>query len=224
MKYQWLLTLAFLLGIVLLLVVNELIYRRLKVQGELTRKLAHFTATISTLSFPFLFSSHWYVLFLAVFFFLILLISKKGTKLNSINDIERESAGSYLLTIAIYITFLFADLMESRLLFNLPILILAISDPIAGITGQGVKTGNRKIAVLGMRTEKTIAGSMAFFITSLIICIITLFFYTTVLDTRVLILSLLIALVSTNVELLSQKGIDNLTVPLAVIALIILFL
>lgn len=224
MKNQLLMTVVFLFGIVILLVLNELIYRRFKIRGELTRKFAHFTATISTLLFPILFDNHWYVLFLAVFFFLILFISKRGTRLNSIHDIDRESAGSYLLTVAIYVTFLFSDLLDSRLLFTLPILILAISDPLAGIVGQAVTERNRKIMVFGKSTEKTIAGSLAFFISSLAICIISLYIYTSVIDLRLIILSLLIALVSTNVELLSQKGIDNLTVPLAVVILIIMFL
>src|SRR5690554_1966934 len=84
MGNQIALTFIYLIAIILLLVFTELIYRRLGLKGEVTRKIAHFTATLSTITFPYLYSSHWYVLILALIFFVILFISKHGTTLKSI--------------------------------------------------------------------------------------------------------------------------------------------
>ena len=100
------LTFIFLVAIVLVLAFTELVYRRLGISGELTRKFAHISATLSTITFPFLFNSHWYVLVLALFFFVLLFVSRHGTQLRSIHDIARKSVGSYLLPLSIYITFL----------------------------------------------------------------------------------------------------------------------
>jgi hypothetical protein len=95
------LTVIILTAIALLLIFNELIYRRLGLKGEITRKFAHFTATLSTITFPYLFNDHWYVLILASIFFLVLFISRNNTYLKSIDDIQRVSVGSYLLPVAI---------------------------------------------------------------------------------------------------------------------------
>ena len=67
-----------LVAIVLVLVFTDLSYRRLELPTEITRKFAHFTSTLSTILFPFIFTSHWSVLVLAVFFFLILFFSSSN--------------------------------------------------------------------------------------------------------------------------------------------------
>jgi phytol kinase len=54
MVNQLALTLIFIIVFVSLLVFTELIYRRLGFKGEITRKFAHFTATLSTIIFPYI--------------------------------------------------------------------------------------------------------------------------------------------------------------------------
>ena len=166
MGTQIALTLIFLMGIAGLLVFNELIYRRLSLKGEITRKFAHFTATLSTLIFPYIFDSHWYVLALGIFFFTILFVSHKGNQLKSIHDVRRVSHGSYLLPVSIYLTFLIAQLADNKFLFILPIMILAVCDPMAGILGLNFKNRTRNIRIVGHDFGKTVLGSVAFLISS----------------------------------------------------------
>ncbi|MGM0622333.1 MAG: diacylglycerol/polyprenol kinase family protein, partial [Bacteroidota bacterium] len=104
MNVQIGLTIIFLIGFALLLTFNEMVYRRLQLTGEITRKFAHFSATLSTITFPYLFDDHWYVLALAIIFFILLFISRHRTYLKSIHDIKRISVGSYLLPVSIYLT------------------------------------------------------------------------------------------------------------------------
>jgi phytol kinase len=218
-------TLAFvyLIAIILLLAFNELNYRRLKVSGEITRKFAHFTATIAVVPFPYIFDSHWYVLVLAVIFFLALLFTQSGTQLKSIHDIRRKSMGSYLLPLALYLTFLISDLKDDKFLFILPILILGISDPMAAIVGMSMSKNNHKIKLFGIQTKKSVFGSGTFFFSSLVISFIALYFNRGVFDLRAFWLSLLIAAVGTLAELISWRGSDNLSIPLSV-AIILLFI
>ena len=82
-------------------------------------KFAHFTATLSTITFPYLFNDHWYVLVLASIFFIVLFISRHGTQLKSIHDIDRKSAGSYLLPLSIYLTFLISIELDNKFLYIL---------------------------------------------------------------------------------------------------------
>ena len=224
MGNQIALTFIYLIAIILLLVFTELIYRRLGLKGEVTRKIAHFTATLSTITFPYLYTSHWYVLILAVIFFVILFISKHGTGLKSIHDITRKSMGSYLLPIAIYLTFYFSIRLENRLYYILPILILAISDPAAGIMGINMKEYNHRIRVFGYKLNKTILGSSAFFISSFLISIIALYFNRMIFDAKTFWLALAIAVVGTLVEMFSWRGSDNLFVPVSVLLMLVLFL
>src|SRR5690606_9242946 len=153
MGNQIALTIIYLIAIIFLLVFTELIYRRLGLKGEVTRKIAHFTATLSTITFPYLFTDHWYVLILALFFFVILFISKHGTQLKSIHDITRKSMGSYLLPVSIYITFYFALRLEHRFYYILPIMILAISDPAAGIMDINMKIYSHRIRIFGYKVN-----------------------------------------------------------------------
>ncbi|NLO00855.1 MAG: phosphatidate cytidylyltransferase [Bacteroidales bacterium] len=214
----------YLFAISFLLVFNELIYRRLGLKGEITRKFAHFTATLSTVTFPYLFTDHWYVLVLALAFFLVLFISRNGTQLKSIHDIDRKSVGSYLLPLSIYLTFLFSNLLDNKFLYILPIIILAVCDPMAGILGINLKVNNHKISIFGIKTKKTVLGSGSFLLSSFIISIIALYFNRMVFDLKTFWLALAIALVSTITEMLSWRGSDNLFIPVSVLVMLILFL
>ena len=214
----------YLVGISLLLIFNELNYRRLKVKGEFTRKFAHFTSTLAVVPFPYIFPSHWYVLVLASIFFAVLFITHQIKQLKSIHDIERKSMGSYLLPLSIYVTFLISDLSDNKFVYILPMLILAICDPMAAILGENFTNGNGKIKILGHELNKTWLGSGGFLVTSFIISIIALYFNREVFDIKSFWLALVVASVSTLAELISWRGSDNLTIPLSVVLILVLFL
>jgi phytol kinase len=224
MGNQLVLMFVFLISFISLLVFTELVYRRLELKGEVTRKFAHFTATLSTVTFPYMFSDHWYVLALAVFFFVLLYISKRRTRLKSIHDISRKSAGSYLLPVAIYLTFLISLKMGHRFYFILPVLVLAISDPVAGMLGLNMNLFNHKIVLMGYEFQKTTLGSSSFFISSFLISLIALYYHRMVFDPKTFWLALIIAVAGTLVELFSWRGTDNLFIPMSVLLMLVLFL
>ncbi|MEN6453348.1 MAG: phosphatidate cytidylyltransferase [Prolixibacteraceae bacterium] len=215
---------VYLLGIGILLIFNELNYRRLKVKGEITRKFAHFTATLATVPFPYIFTSHWYVLILAAIFFVVLFATQYGKQLKSIHDIERKSVGSYLLPFSIYIAFLISCLLNNKFVYILPMLILAVCDPMAAILGMSTKKNNGKINLFGIKTTKTVIGSCAFLVTSFIISLIALYFHRGVFDLKTFWLAMTVSLAGTLAELFSWRGSDNLSIPIAVITVLVLFL
>ena len=211
-------------AILLLLVFNEMIYHRLGLKGEITRKFAHFTATLSTITFPYLFDDHWYVLFMAVAFFILLFVSRNRTYLKSIHDIQRISIGSYLLPVSIYLTFLVSYLMGNKFLFILPILVLAICDPVAGILGINLQQYNPQIKLFGRELHKTWLGSLSFFVFCFIISLIALYFNQEQINLRIFLLSFTVAFVSTIAEMLSWKGSDNLFIPMSVLLVLVILL
>lgn len=216
------LTIIFLIAFLLLLLFNELVYRRLGLKGEITRKFAHFSATLSTITFPYLFTDHWYVLSLAIIFFIILFISRNYTYLKSIHDIERISVGSYLLPVAIYLTFLAAHQLDNKLYFILPTLILAICDPVAGILGINLQQYNHRIKIFNRKLQKTWLGSISFFVSSFLISIVALYFNHMYFDLKLFWLSIIIAFTGTLTEMISWKGTDNLFIPMSILLILVL--
>lgn len=224
MKNLIVLTVVYLIGVSLLLVFNELIYRRLDAKGEITRKFAHFSSVLATVPFPYIFPSHWYVFILATLFAAVLFFTRKGKQLKSIHGIERKSMGSYLLPLSIYITFLVYTLLGNKFLYILPMLILSVCDPMAAILGINIKNYNGRIKVFGRKLNKTWLGSGAFLITSFIISIIALYFHRGVFDFKTFWLAMFIAVVTMFAELISWRGSDNLSIPLSAVLVLILFL
>ncbi len=218
------LALIYLIGIVVLLAFNELNYRRFKVKGEFTRKFAHFAAIIAVIPLPYMFSSHWYVLGLALLFFAGLYITQKNKQLKSIHDIKRKSIGSYLLPLAIYLTFLISSLLQNKFIYILPMLILAVCDPMAAILGMNIKKYNGRIKFFGHQFNKTWLGSGAFFIMSLVISLIALYYYRGLFDLKTFWLGAFIASVGSLCEFLGWRGSDNITIPLGIIGVLVLFM
>lgn len=224
MRNAIVLSFIYLLGISLLLIFNEVVYRRLSPSGEITRKFAHFSAVLATLPFPYIFPSHWYILVLAALFAAVLFGTQKGKLLGSIHDINRKSIGSYLLPIAIYVTFLISDVLGDKFLFILPMLILAVCDPLAAIIGINIRNYNHNIRVSGITLNKTWLGTVTFLISSLILSVIALYFNRGVFDLKTFWLAALVAVTTTLAELISWRGSDNLAIPLTAVLTLILFL
>jgi len=221
MQHEIVRALLFAAGFLALLGGVELLHKRLKLRGELTRKIAHFAATAATLSFPFLFTVHWYALAMAVLFFLLLFFSRGTRYLTSINDIDRDSAGSFLLPAGLYLPFLISLRMNDAFLFLLPMLILAISDPLAGLIGVSYRSP--QIVIRSYNTRKTVYGSSAFFASSLLISVLAVSLDAGSFSLNTTAVALCVAASATLTELLSPWGTDNLAVPLVALAVLSLF-
>lgn len=197
--------------------VAELLYHFAKVYVEITRKMVHIGTGLITLSFPIFLETHWSVLILTVSFVVILGLSKKFNLLKSINGISRSSRGSILYPIIIYVTYWIYTLFDDVLFFYLPILILAICDPIAALTGKKWPLGKYRI----FKETKTLMGSSAFFVSCLIL---TSSFVIPLRESllEIVCVTLFISLITTLVEAASQKGWDNLFIPLTVTASLLL--
>jgi len=207
----------------------ELLYHKAKIKVELTRKLVHFGTGIITLLFPIMLDNSWLVLFLCGSFALILLTSLQFNLLKSINAIDRKSHGSILYPVAVYGCYLvynhytikFGKSTDLYIYFYLPILTLAICDPMAALFGKKFPYGKFTIG----KDTKTIVGTSAFFASSFILSSITLFCFgkNTLGFANIFVASLIIAALSAVAEAVSGKGRDNITIPACVITVLILF-
>ena len=203
----------FFLCFVLILVFCEILYKK-GLPVEYTRKIAHSLSTLLCLSVPFCFSSYWYALLFVVGAVLILAIGRKKQRLKSIHAVGRKTYGAYLLPVSIGITYYLSLLLHNNLFFVLPVVILAISDSLACCFGQICKS---KV----LKSGKTLIGTLAFFLSTLVICTVILFHQS--IGIKMAAIAFGISLIVTVVELMSPNGSDNLTIPLSAIAALVLF-
>lgn len=192
--------------------VSEWLYHIGKVKAEWTRKIVHLATGLLTLLFPIVLTSHWQVLFLCASFLAILLASLKFGWLLSINAIDRFSYGSILFPIIVYLLFLVFQMVgKGLIIFYLPILILAICDPVAALVGKRFPFGRYRIMGCG----KSAAGSLAFLVSALLVTGVTVFALNDVQSGTLLIL--LVPAIATVAEALGVKGMDNFTIPASVV-------
>jgi len=207
--------LGFTVAYILLLIFCEIINRKLKVNAEYTRKLSHVAAVFAALFFfPIVFKNVGYALALAVLFFVLLVIANVQKWLPSVDGVDRKTGGSYFLAFGLGATYYVSVLFDNSMAFTLALLIFAISDPLAGIVGA------KWIKSTTIYGGKTIAGSLTFLFSALIICLLL---FNSVYGNPMIALSLMIALTATVTELISTRGTDNFTVPLLVAGMFIFF-
>jgi phytol kinase len=197
----------------------EVLYHKFNVKAELTRKYVHFATGILTMLFPPLIQNHWLVLMLCGSFYVILLITMSLKLLPSIHAVERKTRGSVLYPIIVYGCFLVYQYFNELSLFYIPILILAISDPIAALVGKSFPLG--PYTVFGK--TKTLSGSLAFLLSAFLLCLSLFIGLNSMLLHKAIIISLTVAVASSIAEALTHKGFDNLSIPASAISVLILF-
>jgi len=97
-------------------------------------------------------------------------------------------------------------------------LVLAVSDPLAALSGKKWPLGKYKI----LNETKTLAGSSAFFVSAVIILfILMLAFESPAKTSAVFAYSFCTAAAATISEAVSTKGFDNLFIPVTVLIVIL---
>lgn len=208
-------------GIFLVLfVIAEIAYHYFKLNVGYTRKFVHVMTGLIALNFPIYFTQPLDLILLCTMFAVILITSKKLGLLPSINAIDRVSRGSVLYPIIVIICFLFQYYKNDYIYFFLPILVLALADPMAEYFGKRFKY--KPFSVFG--NSKTVSGSLAFLITAMLTSVICLLFEDSDIGLAMILLSgISIAALTTIGEAISIKGFDNFFIPICAILGLILF-
>ena len=209
--------LIFLGSFLILLGITELLYRRYKIPAEASRKFLHVSGGLLCLLLPTFFSSHWWVLVLALLSFLLLLTTYIKGMLQSVHKTKRYSVGSIIFPISIYFCFLIAKRVDNNLLFFLPVSLLTISDAAAETAGKHWGY----LSTQFFKGQKTLIGTIAFLLTAIIVCIGWMYYFNIPLQ-KIIVMTIILSLSASIVELLTLRGWDNLTVP--VITVFILWL
>ena len=172
------------------------------------------------LLFPSIFTNHWWLLILAVIAFAILFVTYKTKQLASVHQTKRYTVGSLLFPIPVYLCFLMVEKADNNLYFYLPVSLLAISDTAAEIGGN--LWGHRTAKFF--KEQKTLAGTLSFLATALIVCFCWLNTVNGFTLNDVILFTLIISVCTAVTETVTLHGWDNLSVPAITVLLLLLFL
>ena len=148
---------------------------------------------------------------------LFVIINSLSYKYNLIKIMEREDKkegiGTVYYAISLTILSLVTFYIDKPILALPGILIMGYGDGLAAVVGQNIKS--KSFNIFG--STKSIAGSTTMFIVSLIISVLIFAFIGV---DYLIAKSILIAFIATILEAISVKGLDNITVPIIITAIV----
>ena len=192
-----------------LFVIAEILHRKFAIKSGHTRKLVHVGTAILTLLFPLTLHSLTSVFILCFSFGIILYITIRAQLLQSLNGVDHPSAVSLLFPASVFICFAFYKMNNNLLCFYLPVLTLAICDPVAALIGRKWPIG----AFIIRYNRKTLSGTFAFFLATVCISAFLLHSMTDFPPELIFRKTVLLAIFTSLAEAVSIRGFDNLTIP-----------
>jgi phytol kinase len=188
---------------------------------ETSRKLFHIGGGLTTLTFPWIFTSSWPVILLALITIPSLLALKyihvfKNNLGTILYRIDRTSFGEIYLPLGICLLFVIVG--NHPLLFTIPVLILTLADPTAAIVGGHYG----RLRYLTIKGQKSIEGSAVFFLVAFFCIYVPSLLFTDAGRVEDVLVATLVALLVMLVEAVSWNGLDNLLIPLSSYFLLLL--
>jgi phytol kinase len=182
---------------------------------EIPRKGLHAGMGLASLALPCFFDTLWPVLGLALSFALALAARAWCPPVQRIlrpilDDVGRPTVGELLFPIAVALSYAAAG--GDRVVFAIPILILALADSAAALVGR--RFGEIRYG------GKSLEGSAAFCATAIGCTAIPLSLFSDLGVLSIALIALTVALLATLAEALSRHGLDNLAVPLTTLLLL----
>ncbi len=210
--HEILLALGFTAAFGFMFFLSELIYSKTKVDAEVTRKFIHISCGTIAMLVPY-FKPHIFTMVtLGILFSMLTYYMMRKGLLPSVNSVKRHTIGSVLYPLGIICCAIFGMKDDYRLYFFIPLSTLIYSDTVAALIGLNFPI--KKFSVMGF--TKSIGGSIGFFISALIISIgFCIYFLPEANTSRLIMFSVVFALGTTFIEMMSVDGWDDVTVPLA---------
>ncbi len=201
---------ATIVGILTLLLVNELYWRKHSMHDEFSRKFIHITVGSFVALWPF-FLSWGEIELLSIAFFVAVAVSRYLNLFQAIHSVQRPTWGELYFALAVGAI---ALITHDQWIYAAAILQMSLADGLAAVVG--VRFG-RTSRYLIFGQEKSLVGTLTFLVVSLAILI----GYSLLAPGVGFSIGLIgIAMVATVGENVGVQGSDNLIVPLLVALLL----
>lgn len=182
---------------------------------EWTRKFVHVSGGIVAAFFPWVFGSHWTLLVLGTSLIALFTLARRLGWLGAVLAVSRESSGERWFPVGVYLLFLVAH--EQPVFYLIALSALVVSDTLAALLGK--RYGMHQFAAGEGR--KSLEGSAAFLIATFLGVHIPILLLTNIGRVESLLIALQLALIATCLELIAERGSDNVIIPLAVYYLLV---
>lgn len=185
------------------------------IEPELSRRLAHLSSGVLAAGLPLVMSFP-AIVALALLFIPFMVVSRRIGLFPAVHGVERATWGEAYFPLGVVLA---AVLFPRSTPYAYGVLIMGVSDPLAGFAGQ--RYGRRAYRLL--RAHKTYLGSAVFFMTTFVLTLGTVA-VSHGLSTRSIAVVPLLAALLTTVEGLSGGGLDNVLLPVVAAGLLSLAL
>lgn len=191
--------------------------RRRALQPEAVRKLLHVEMALVTLAFPWLFASAWPVVALAgaaaAWFHLLRVSPWLDARFgHALRAARRDSRGEFWFACGVCLAFLWTG--GEPVAYGIAVLVLGFADTAAALVGRRYGLPRR----MPGGAEKSAAGSIAFFVVALAVAFAGLYGAAGLRLGEALAAAALLGVVTTGLEAVAAKGLDNVVVPLGALA------
>lgn len=189
---------------------------------EASRKFIHIMLGNWWIIAMYFFTNVWFAVFVPTTFVIINYLSYKKDLIKVMERDEQDGLGTVYYAVALLILAIVSfGIFKKPSLGLVPTFVMAYGDGLAAIIGKKIKSKKYKLS----DTKKSFAGSATMYIIStLLIGGYLAFNYGTTfwMGTHWPVVSILAGFAVTALEAVSGKGWDNITVPIATLALLIL--
>lgn len=176
-------------------------------QEEGARKFIHIGVSNWWFLVLFLFDSLWFAIIPPIVFIILNFISYKVNLIKTMERNGKGSLGTVYFPVSLLFLVFFSFAVQNPYIGGMGIFIMGYGDGLAAVIGK--KYGRHHLL-----KGKTLEGSLTMFLTSVIVAGIVVFFGGYFPVFHALLVILVIALVSTVIELCTPRGLDNITVPI----------
>lgn len=192
-------------SLIILVATLSTILQKMKLLGdESSRKFIHIGVSNCWIILMIFFDNIYLACIPPAVFILLNYISYKYNLVKSMEREDEKSLGTVYFPISLLILVLITFSLDMTYIGAVGILVLGYGDGMAGLIGK--KYGKIKVY-----KNKSIQGSAAMFVASLIVSFIILSIFT---PSIAIVGSLILAILATAIELFTPRDLDNLTVPL----------
>lgn len=189
---------------------------------EASRKFIHIMLGNWWIIAMYFFTNVWFAVLVPATFVVINYLSYKKNLIKVMERDEQDGLGTVYYAVALLVLAIVSfGILKKPSLGLIPTLVMAYGDGLAAIIGKNIKSKKYKLS----DTKKSFAGSATMFVISTLLIGGYLAFYHTGVFWRTAHWSTVTCLMGfaiTAIEAVSGKGWDNITVPLATLAMLIL--
>ena len=189
---------------------------------EVSRKFIHIMLGNWWIIAAYFFTNVWFAVFVPATFVIINYLSYKKDLIKVMERDEQDGLGTVYYAIALLILAIVSfGVFKNPYLGLVPTLVMAYGDGLAAVIGKKIKSKRYKLG----ETKKSFAGSLTMFIISTLLIGAHLWFAHSAVfwaTAHWSIVTVLTGFAITALEAVSGKGWDNITVPVATLALLIL--